>query len=225
MNGPEQETSQAALLAGEQLRIVLCSKQGLATAIPASEDYLALTEQRVIARWGDGTRRKEVAMPLERVDAVDLTVLSRDVKSLVTGVLLIAGGVIVPFLSFLLSLNGVVAWLLGAILVLLGIVTSSSYFAPEARAVLLLRAGGAEAALPLHTEAAVKDAGKVAGEVFALKAAQKAAKDASPYALVSPYGPPVRWSRDSEPPPPVVTATVAVQPEVPTQANVETRLA
>ncbi|MBI4339717.1 MAG: hypothetical protein HY680_07160 [Chloroflexi bacterium] len=198
MKGPSNGSLPFELLEGERLHVVLGDRQGLALKVPAQEDYLALTGMRVIASWRREARLRRVAMPLEAVEAVELTELAREVKPLATGILLMLGGLLVPGLAGLLGLNGVVAWSVGAIMVLLGAVTASAYFAREERAVLTFRSGASEAALPLRTAAALRDAYTVASEFFALRAARAAARLRDPYAAGPPYDAAVRWSRDGE---------------------------
>ncbi|MBI4311285.1 MAG: hypothetical protein HY681_05820 [Chloroflexi bacterium] len=199
MKGNDNESLQVRPLEGEEVQVVLGGKQGLAKSPPPSEDYVLLTSQRVIATWRDESKRRQVAMPLQRVDGLELTELSRETKPLFTGGLFMAVGVAVPVVAALLELNGVVAWILAFVLVVLGAVTASAYFVRDQAAVITFRAGATEASLPLRTAEAVRGAYAVARQFFALTGTPPAAgKPAPPYSLASPAGAPFRWSRNGE---------------------------
>ena len=185
------------LLEGEEIRLVLGSKHGIAQSTPLGEDYLLLTSQRVIATWREETRRRQVAAPLGKVDGIELTEMSRETGPLVTGAALMLAGVMVLPVAELFSLNGVVAWLLAWVLVVLGAVTASAYFVREQAAVITFRAGVLEAALPLRSAQAVLGAYAAAFEFFALAGAASTPK-AGPYSTQPPTGAPFRWSKDRE---------------------------
>ncbi|MBI2170466.1 MAG: hypothetical protein HYU30_00365 [Chloroflexi bacterium] len=191
MQGDTKEALQTKMLQGEEVRLVLGGKGGVSKSAPAGEDYLVLTSRRIIAAWREETRRRQVAVHLDRVDGVELTELSRELKPLVTGGLFMLAGVMVPWIAALLTLNGVVAWLLAVVLLALGAVTASAYFVRDQAAVITFRAGALEASLPLRSAQAVRGAYAAASLFFSLAAARGA-----PYAPESPAGAPFRWSRD-----------------------------
>ena len=189
------------LLEGEEIRAVLGSRQGMANSLPEGEDYLMITSQRVMAVWREETRHRQVTAPLGRIDGVEVTELVRDYKPLVTGGLFMLAGVMVPWLAALFNLNGIVAWLLAIVLVVLGAVTASAYFVRDQMAVISFRAGGVEASLPLRSPQAVRGAHALTIEFFALTAPPPVPDSRSaPYALQSPNGGPIRWTRDAQAP-------------------------
>jgi hypothetical protein len=191
MKGDARESLQTTMLAGEEVHLVLGSKGGVTKSAPAGEDYLVLTSRRIIAAWREETRRRQVAAPLDRVDGVELAELSRELKPLVTGGLFMLAGVMVPWVAALLNLNSIVAWLLAAVLLVLGAVTASAYFVRDQAAIITFRAGALEASLPLRSAQAVRGAYTAASLFFSLAAAKGA-----PYSLESPPGEPFRWTRD-----------------------------
>ncbi|GEM_PF-4933311 len=197
------------LAEGEELRLVLDSKQGLVDGPPPGEDCLLLTNRRVAAAWRDDIRQRRAAAPLGRVDGVEVTELSRDYKPLITGVLFMGVGLMVPWVAALFNLNGFIAWLLALVLVVLGAVTASAYFAREQVGVIAFKAGTLEVSMPLRSTQGVQGAYALATAYFAEITAGGAGAN-RPYAALSPNGGAFRWSREE--PEPAVQASQVVTP-------------
>jgi hypothetical protein len=160
------------LLDGEEPRLRLQGQDGLVEEVSSEGDYLMLTNQRLIGFWRDDGRRRRVVIPIENVDAVEVTDLSKELKPLMSGAMLLAAGAAVVAVGVLLSLNELLLWVIGGILVLLGAVTASGYFVSEHRATISFRAFSAEVLLPLRTPQAILDAQVVANDFFAVRAGQ-----------------------------------------------------
>lgn len=212
MAGDKQRGLFLELADGEELRLALDSKQGLVGGPSPGEDCLLLTDRRVIATWRDDIRRRQMAAPLGRIDGVEVTELSQDFKPLITGVLFMGVGLMAPWVAALFSLNGVIAWLLALVLVALGAVTASAYFARDQAGAIAFKAGTLEISLPLRSAQSIQGAHALARAYFA-EAAAASAGVGWPYAVLSPNGGAFRWIREEQRPAAQASPVVAAPPQ------------
>ena len=169
--------------------MVLHPSRGLSEEVPDRGDCLVLTHQRLLGFWQEQGKIRRILLPLERVEAVELSSTERSMKPLMQGALLLLAAVVVVWLALAFNALGVLAWLIVATTVLLAAVTASTYFSSEQTAVITFRAGTSEVTLHLHTPQAQKDAQRVALGFFQARAGQEIESVAVP-----PVEAPAPWS-------------------------------
>lgn len=201
MKVAHQEVRGVELEEREVVRLVLDTKAGLADVVPPQGDYLVLTDRRIIAAWREETRKRRAILRSPGVGRVEVTEVERDTRPLLMGGLFMIGGVVVPWMAVLLSLNGIIAWMLAAVLVALGAVTASGYFVREQLAFLTFQSDGTELTLPLKSQEAVRGAYTVVNSFFNAPDAGmegldtlERGRDGTPTARREV----VRWRRDDE---------------------------
>ena len=173
MSEEHQEIRRVRLLEGEEVWLALHAQHGLLEEVPPEDDCMLLTNQRLIGFSLEESQRRLVLLPHQSVDAVEITDLARSLRPLVTGGLLVLGAVAAVWLATAFSVGGILPWLIGGILVLLGAITASTYFVAEDTAMITFRARASEAALPLRTPQALRDAYLVANGFFQARAGQR----------------------------------------------------
>lgn len=143
------------LLEGEGTWLTLHSRYGLLEEVNLQDDFVALTGQRLIGSWLNDGRHRAVLMPLQNVDAVEVTGRPRSMGPLATGGLLVLAAATVVWLAAALNLGGALSWIIGAVLALLGAIKASTYFVTEDQATITFRSGTAEVGMPLRTPQAL----------------------------------------------------------------------
>ncbi len=189
MNQSHQDIRNTQLLKDEKIWTVLHPSRGLLEEAPDQGDCLVLTNQRVLGYWQEQGRNRQILLPLEAVEAVELSSTERSIKPLMQGAFLLLASVVVIWLALAFNAMGVLSWLIVATMVLLAAVTASAYFANEQTALITFRAGTSEATLHLHTAQAKKDAQGLALGFFQARAGQEKAPSAVP-----PVEAPAPWS-------------------------------
>lgn len=170
MSQKQEEVGGARLLEGEQLCMVLNGRLGLLEEVPSQGSFLALTNQRLIGFWQEEGKQRQVMLPLEKVEAVEMASVVKSSTPLIQGALLILGAVAVVWLTAAFDLQGVLSWLIAGVMLLLGGVTAAGYFASEEAPVITFKGQASEVALPLHTSRAVEDAYSLATGFFQVRA-------------------------------------------------------
>lgn len=155
MSALREETLSISMLDGERVLLVLNCKLGLEQAIPSGEAYVALTSQRIIGTWQEDSRQRNIAIKTPSVDSLELIKVKRDPRPVFTGGLLFLAGLGVPWLAMVLGLSGLLSSAVGILLVVLGSLTASTYFVRKHVALLSIRGGNWEFAVPLTTNQAV----------------------------------------------------------------------
>lgn len=181
----QREVRGIQLLEGEDLWLTLHTRSGMVDKVPAQEDCVVLTSQRLMGFAREDARRRGVLIPLQNVDAVEVAHPARSLRPLVTGVALAIAGLIVVWLATVLGVLGILSWLIAGTMVLLGAVTASPYFVAEEPPVITFRSRTSEVALPLRTPQALRDAYSLANGFFRARAgeAPKPAQGPYPYPL------------------------------------------
>ena len=172
MSALREETLSIAMLNGEQILLVLNSKLGLEQEIPSGEAYVALTNRRIIGTWQENSRQRNIAIKTPSVDSLELINLKRDPRPLFTGGFFVLAGLGVPWIAMALDLSGLLSYAIAILLVLLGFLTTSTYFVREQVALLSIRGGNWEFAVPLTTNQAVAGGFTFINRYFALSAPQ-----------------------------------------------------
>ena len=172
MSALREETLSIAMLNGEQILLVLNSKLGLEQEIPSGGAYVALTNDRIIGTWQEDSRQRNIAVKASSVESLELVKLKRDPRPLFTGGLFVLAGLGVPWLAMTLDLSGLLSFTIAILLVVLGLLTASTYFVREQIALLSIRGGNWEFAVPLTTNQAVAGGFTFINRYFASSAAQ-----------------------------------------------------
>lgn len=174
MSEVQQESERIQPLEGEGPWLVLHERYGFLEEAPPEDDCLLLSNQRLIGFSRREGQRRWTLLSLQAVDAVEVTDVARSLRPLLTGVLLVLGAAALVWLAAVFSMGGVLSWLIGGVLVLLGAITASTYFVAEETATITFRTRTTEVSLALRTPQAVRDAYTMAQGLFQAKAGQGA---------------------------------------------------
>ena len=172
MSEKQQQIRSVQLLEGEDQWLALHGRHGLLEEVPPQGDCVVLTSQRLIGFWQEESRHRQVLLPIQNVEAVEITDSTRNLKPLVQGGLLLLGAVAVVLLADAFSVGGILPWLIVGVLALLAAVTASAYFVAEDPAMITFRARTSEVALPLRSSEALRDAHTLVNGFFQAKAGQ-----------------------------------------------------
>ena len=172
MSALREETLSIAMLNGEQILLVLNPKLGLEQEIPPGGAYIALTNDRIIGTWQEDSRQRNIAIKTPSVDSLELIKLKREPRPLFTGGFFVLAGLGVPWFAMALDLSGLLSYAIAILLVVLGFLTASAYFVREQVALLSIRGGNWEFAVPLATNQAVAGGFSFINSYFALSTPQ-----------------------------------------------------
>ena len=161
------------LLEGEQPLLTLHPRNGLTPGPPHEDDFLLLTDRRVMGLVREGGRERYTLASLEDVETVEITTHSRDSGDLAIGGLLVVAGLVAGSLVYSFGAHILIALVVAATLVGLGLLSLSKYFVPDESAAVAFRTAASDVRLPLHSERAVQDASALASYFFQLKAGQR----------------------------------------------------
>ncbi len=170
MRGEQEQIRGVQLLPNEELWLVLHGRYGLLEDAPPQDDCILLTNQRLVGFVRNDGREHLVLAPLQEVDAVEVNDVAQRVMPLLTGGAMMLGAVVVVWLAAALGIAGILPWLIGGALVLLGAITASTYFVAEDAASILFRTRTTDLALLLHTPEALRDAHDMAHGFFLARA-------------------------------------------------------
>ena len=163
-----------ALLEGEEPLLTLHSRDGLLPGPPPEEDdFLLLTDRRVMGRFREGERERYTIASLEDVKTVEITTHTRDSGALAMGGLLTLVGLVAGALVYSFGAHVLIALVVAATIAGLGLLSLSKYLFPEEPATVAFRTAASDVRLPLHSERAVQDASALASHLFQLKAGQR----------------------------------------------------
>ncbi len=179
MRGEQEEIRGVQLLPNEELWLVLHGRYGLLEDAPPQDDCILLTNQRLLGFVRNDGRERLVLVPLQEVDAVEVNDVTQRVKPLLTGGAMMLGAVVVVWLAAALGIAGILPWLIGGALVVLGAITASTYFVAEDAASILFRTRTTELVLPLRTSEALRDAHGMAHGFFLARAGHEPAARAA----------------------------------------------
>ena len=170
MNDQQRVIGKTQLLEDEELWLGIHGRDGLVEEVPLKGDCVLLTSRRLIGVWQEERRHRQVLVPIENVEAVEVTDLSRSSKPLVQGGLLLLGAAAVIWLAAALDIIGILPWLIAGVIVLLAAVTASTYFVAEESATITFCSPATEVTLSLRTPEALEDAYTLANGFFQVKA-------------------------------------------------------
>ena len=179
--------------------MILDGRHGLLEDAPPVDDFLALTSRRLIGLAREDGRERKVLLPVENVDAVEVTTVARNMKPLITGGLMILAAMAVAWLAAALRWEGVIPWLIAGILVVLGAIAISTYVVAEETATITFRTRAAEVSLPLRTPQALRDSYYLADAFFEAKAGHASAFAQRFRTGIPQAEAPERWPATTEP--------------------------
>ncbi len=161
------------LLEGEQPLLTLHPRNGLMSGPPSEDDFLLLTDRRVMGLVREGERERYTLASLEDVEAIEITTHSRDPGALALGGLLVVAGLAAGALVNLFGAHILIALVVAATIAGLGLLSMSKYFVPDESAAVAFRTAASDVRLHLHSERAVQDALAMASYFFKLKAGER----------------------------------------------------
>ena len=165
-----------ALLEGEEPLLTLRPQDGLLPGPPPEEDdFLLLTDRRVMGRGRESERERYAIALLEDVKTVEIATHTRDSGALAMGGLLVVAGLVAGALVYSFGAHVLIALVVAATVAGLGLLSLSKYLFPEEPATVSFRTAASDVRLPLHSERAVQDAIALASYFFKLKAGERPA--------------------------------------------------
>ena len=167
------------LLDGEEVWLTLDGRYGLLEGAPPQDDFITITNRRLICFARKDGKHRRVLLPIGSVEAVDVIDLAKSIRPLVSGGLLLLAAVGVSWVATALGWGGILPWIIGAVLVALGALTASSYFVSEDSPCITFRTRTTEVSLALRGEEALRDAYRLANGPFQAQAGQISAAEQS----------------------------------------------
>ena len=172
MDSEHREVRGIGLLDGEEVWLTLDGRYGLLEGAPPKDDFIAVTNQRLICFIRKEGKHRRVLLPIDGVEAVEVIGLVKSIRPLVSGGLLLLAAVGVSWTAAVLGWGGILPWIIGAVLVALGALTASSYFVSEDSPSITFRTRTTEVSLALRGEGALRDAYRLASGPFQVQAGQ-----------------------------------------------------
>ena len=163
------------LLEGEQPLLTLHPRNGLMPGPPPEDNFLLLTDRRVMGLVREGEGERYTLASLEDVAAVEITTHSRDSGALAMGGLLVVAGLVAGALVYSFGAHILISLVVAATIAGLGLLSMSKYFVPDKSAAVAFRTAASDVKLPLHSERAVQDAHALVSHFFKLKAGERLA--------------------------------------------------
>ena len=160
------------LLDGEEVWLTLDGRYGLLEGAPPQDDFITITNRRLICFARKDGKHRRVLLPIGSVEAVEVIDLAKSIRPLVSGGLLLLAAVGVSWVATALGWGGILPWIIGAVLVALGALTASSYFVSEDSPSITFRTRTTEVSLALRGEEALRDAYRLANGPFQAQAGQ-----------------------------------------------------
>ena len=160
------------LLDGEEVRLALDGRHGLLQEAPPQDDFVVVTNLRLICFARKEGKHRRVLLPIGSVESVEVTDLAKSTRPLVSGGLMLLAAIGVSWAAAVLGWGGVLPWIISAVLVALGALTASSYFVSEDSPSITFRTRTTEVSLSLRGEAALRDAHRLANGPFQVQAGQ-----------------------------------------------------
>ena len=172
MNAEHTEVGGIGLLDGEEVCIALDGRHGLLHGAPPQDDFVVITNRRLICFARREGKHRRVLLPIGSVESVEVTDLAKNTRPLVSGGLMLLTAVGVSWAAAVLGWGGILPWIIAAVLVALGALTASSYFVSEDSPSITFRTRTTEVSLSLRGDAALRDAYRLANGPFQVQAGQ-----------------------------------------------------
>ena len=183
---------QVTLLPGERFDLALDAQRGVVAASEAGENVLTVTTHRAILLSSAPGKRTTVLLPLSRLTGVEVVDVYRATERLPQGLLLLAAGALLGWLSWIIVSVVLISLLVGGLPVLAAIYILTGYALPDQDGALVLHAGDYSLRHVLRSADARRDAHLVADRVYELASmagSEPAAKAPAPEAEQAPLWP------------------------------------
>ena len=167
------------LLDGEEIYLMLDGRYGLLHGAPPQDDFVVVTNQRLICFAHKDGKNRRVLLPIGGVESVEVTDLGKNIRPLVSGGLMLLAAIGVSWAAAVVGWSGILPWIIAAVLVALGALTASSYFVSEDSPSITFRTRTTEVSLSLRGDAALRDAYRLANGPFQVQAGQTPAVEQS----------------------------------------------
>lgn len=163
-----------AWLPGERFEMALDAQRGAVSAPQGGADLLTVTSHRAVRTSGQAGRRTTSIVPLSGVTAIDVVDVSRPSERLSQGLLVLAVGIVLGWVSWAVINVALVSLLVGGLPVLAAVYMLAGYLFPDAQGELVLHAGAYSLHQPLTSNDSRRDAYLVAHRIYELMAGDDA---------------------------------------------------
>ena len=183
---------QVTLLPGERFDLALDAQRGVVAASEVGENVLTVTTHRAILLSSSSGKRTTMLLPLSRLTGVEVVDVYRANERLPQGLLLLAAGALLGWLSWTIVSVVLISLLVGGLPVLAAIYILTGYALPDQDGALVLHAGDYSLRHVLRSADARRDAHLVADRVYELASmagSEPVAKVAAPEAEQAPLWP------------------------------------
>ena len=184
---------QVPLLPGERFDLALDAQRGVVNSSAVGENILTVTTHRVILLSSEPGKRTTALLPLSKITGVEVVDVYRATERLPQGLLLLAAGALLGWLSWIVVGVVLISLLVGGLPVLAAIYIIAGYALPDQDGALVLHAGDYSLRHVLRSADARRDAYLVAQRLYELASAagtEPAAEVPSPEAEQAPLWPP-----------------------------------
>ena len=183
-DGPHDEVP---LLPGERFDLALDAQLGVVGATAVGENILTVTTRRAILLTNEPGKRTTALLPLSKLTGVEVVDVHRATERLPQGLLLLAAGVLIGWLSWIVVGVVLMSLLVGGLPVLAAIYILTGYALPDQDGALVLHAGDYSLRQVLRSADARRDAHLVAQRLYELASvAESAPAPVVPSAAASP---------------------------------------
>ena len=183
-DGPPHD--QVPLLPGERFEVALDAQLGVVGASAAGENSLTVTTHRAILLSSEPGKRTTALLPLSKLTGVEVLDVYRATERLPQGLLLLAAGVLLGWLSWTIVGVVLISLLLGGLPVLAAIYILTGYVLPDQEGARVVHAGGYSLRHVLRSADARRDAYLVAQRLYELAAVARSEPTAEPAAPKAP---------------------------------------
>ena len=196
MNRPVDDNphDHVPLLPGERFDLALDAQLGVVGSSAAGENVLTVTTHRAILVTSEPGKRTTALLPLSKLTGVEVVDVHRAAERLPQGLLLLAAGVLLGWLSWIVVGVVLISLLVGGLPILAAVYMLTGYALPDQDGALVLHAGDYSLRHVLRSADARRDAHLVAQRLYELASAggsEPEAEVALPEAEQAPLWPTV----------------------------------
>ena len=156
------------LLPGERFDLALDARRGVVTSSEVGENVLTVTTHRAILLSSEPGKRTTALLPLNKLTGVEVVDVYRATERLPQGLLLLAAGGLLGWLSWMIFGVVLLSLLVGGLPVLAAIYILTGYALPDQDGALVLHAGDYSLRHVLRSADARRDAHLVAHRLYEL---------------------------------------------------------
>ena len=180
------------MLPGERFDLALDAQRGVVTSSEVGENVLTVTTHRAILLSSETGKRTTALLPLSKLTGVEVVDVYRATERLPQGLLLLAAGALLGWLSWIIVNVVLLSLLVGGLPVIAAIYILTGYALPDQDGALVLHAGDYSLRQVLRSADARRDAHLVAHRLYELAstaASEPVAKASAPEAEQAPLWP------------------------------------